>query len=101
MLEDPCAADISTNLQTASITNSLMERFKASQIEFKKILVDKRRHPMTYSHYFTMKVQRLRRQRDSADLKDCLQNATIGQRAYTKDGTWTNTSKVDPEKNDK
>jgi hypothetical protein len=43
-------------------------------------------------------VQRLRRQRESTDLKGCLQKATNIERVYTRDGTWTNTSKVDPEK---
>jgi GTPase SAR1 family protein len=98
VLGDTCPADISANLQTASINDSLKERFEASQVEFKKILADRRRHPMTYNHYYTTTVQRLRRERDSSDLKSCLKKATNAERVYTRDGTWTNTSKVDPEK---
>jgi GTPase SAR1 family protein len=98
VLECTCPADIAANLQTASITDSLKERFKASQVEFKKILTDKRRHPMTYNHYYTVTVQRMRRLGNGTDMKRCLENATTKERVYKNSGSWTETSTVDHDK---
>lgn len=57
-----CPVDMLLNLRVILIDGILQERTQAGQDELKRLLFYKKRHPMTYSHYYTITIQKRRKQ---------------------------------------
>jgi hypothetical protein len=83
LLQELCPEDIYTRLSSSDINDALKQRLEHSQAELKKIIADKKLYPMTYNHYYTMTIQKLRSQRAKKNLTECIAEATYQSTYYT------------------
>ncbi|TAQ91221.1 hypothetical protein B7494_g444 [Chlorociboria aeruginascens] len=94
VLKSIAPPDVCGHLQTLLIRQVMKKRFEGSQVELQKIVGDKRRLPMTYNHYYTLTIDKIKRKRDMDSLKSCLKSATVPTGQYDAQGKWTATTKV-------
>ncbi|KAF2098337.1 hypothetical protein NA57DRAFT_66664 [Rhizodiscina lignyota] len=67
VLQKVTSNDIEARLQDVRVESALKEALKEARAELKKVIADKQRHPITYNHYYTMTIQKMRRaKRDNA-----------------------------------
>jgi len=86
LLQELCPQDIYTRLSSSDIDDALKQKLKHSQAELKKIIADKKLYPMTYNHYYTTTIQKLRSQRAEKNLAECVAEATYKTTYYTYTG---------------
>jgi hypothetical protein len=88
LLQELCPEDVYVHLIASNISDVLKQRFEHSQAELKKIISDRRKlYPMTYNHYYTTTIQRLRSQRAEKNLAECIAQATFQTSYYASTGT--------------
>lgn len=75
--------------------DALKRRFEASVTELDKLLVARKRHPMTYNHYYTMTIQKMRRERTRTEIEEAVNNSTTT--VYDRH-EYTERKDTDPEK---
>ena len=80
VLESRAPTDMRERLWAARIESVLHQSLDASRQELKKVLVDKERHAITYNHYFTTTIQKMRQ----AELKDQLMRVTNNAKVNAK-----------------
>lgn len=83
LLKELCPKDIYARIRFGHIQNVLKQRLQSSQAELKKIITGKRLYPMTYNHYYTTTIQKVRSQRAQKKLKECIAEATTTATYYT------------------
>lgn len=78
LLQELCPPDIYARLSLCSsdIMNVLEQRLQYSQAELRKIIAGKKLYPMTYNHYYTTTIQKLRSQRAEKKLDENIAEAT-------------------------
>lgn len=74
LLRDICPLDVSSRVQASVVEESLKRRVEAGEAELNKLLQDRKRYPMTYNHYYTLTIQKMRREK-YRDKCDCLKDA--------------------------
>lgn len=60
LLNDVTTPDVSARLQAHQVEPALKARLAGAQAELSKIIQDKNRHPITYNHYYTTTIQKMR-----------------------------------------
>ena len=83
LLQEFCPKGIYTRICFGHIQNVLKERLQSSQAELKTIIAGKRLYPMTYNHYYTTTIQKVRSQRAQKKLEECIVEATTTATYYT------------------
>ncbi|OCK78139.1 hypothetical protein K432DRAFT_302637 [Lepidopterella palustris CBS 459.81] len=68
VLQDTVAPDIASGLVDLRVEKALKSSLEASCEELAKIVDDKKRHPMTYNHYYTTTIQKQRQKKYSGSL---------------------------------
>ncbi|KAF3906347.1 Dynamin-1 [Dactylellina cionopaga] len=87
MLLDYCTSkDLKQRLWASKVEKSLKSAVKAAKAELQKILEDKDRHPITYNHYYTTNVQKLRQQKIGQRIKTMVGESTVTVNTYTAAG---------------
>ena len=100
LLQELCPQDVYMRLSSSDLDDALNQRLKHSQAELKKIIADKKLYPMTYNHYYTMTIQKLRSHR-AKNLAECVAEATRQTSYYTYTGkgyTAVSVNEIDTEK---
>lgn len=69
VIKSIASKDIEVRLQSARVESALDEALKSAKVELKKIIDDKQRHPITYNHYYTMTIQKMRRKKHNKVVK--------------------------------
>lgn len=82
LLQELCPPDVYTRLSSGDITNVLKQRLESSQAELKKIIASNKLYPMTYNHYYTTTMQKLRSQRAEKRLEERIAKATSQSTYY-------------------
>ncbi len=75
ILNDICPSDVARRLKSSSVVDSLRKRLVEAKEELDKLLTDKRRKPVTYNHYYTMTIQKRRRDRAQAEIEESVNGA--------------------------
>lgn len=83
LLQEFCPKGIYTRICFGHIQNVLKERLQSSQAELKTIIAGKRLYQMTYNHYYTTTIQKVRSQRAQKKLEECIVEATTTATYYT------------------
>jgi hypothetical protein len=78
-----CPWDVYARLSSSNINVALEQRLERSLAELKKTIANKKLYPMTYNHYYTMMIQKLRSQRAEKNLAECIAEATYQSTYYT------------------
>jgi GTPase SAR1 family protein len=86
LLQELCPQDVYARLSSSDINNAPKRRLEHSQAELKKIIADRMLYPMTYNHYYTITIQKLRSQRAEKNLAECIAEATYQTNYYTSTG---------------
>lgn len=98
LLRDICPVDVSSRVQASIVEESLKRRLEAGEAELKKLLQDRKRYPMTYNHYYTLAIQKMRREKNRIEFERCLKNATTKSAIYDNYSKVVEVVKVDHEK---
>jgi hypothetical protein len=77
VLEHVARSEAKDKLYTMTVLPALKRAHAASNSELQRILDDKRRHPITYNHYFTDTLQKTQRDRYSRHLRKAAEGATV------------------------
>ncbi|KAI9763256.1 MAG: hypothetical protein M1839_006526, partial [Geoglossum umbratile] len=83
LLQELCPQDVYARLSSSDINDALKQKLKHSQAELKNIIADRKLYPMTYNHYYTMAIQKLRSQRIEKKLAECVAQVTYQTSYYT------------------
>ena len=78
MLGEIAPPDVATRLSRTLVQSAHETALKDSLQELTKIAADRRRQPMTYNHYFTTTLQKLRQERYGRDVARVLDSARVG-----------------------
>ena len=76
-LEVIAPADIGARFYTLKVEAALRSALTASRSELEKVVRDEARHPMTYNHYFTTTVQKMRQSRNCRDITFLTDDAKV------------------------
>jgi GTPase SAR1 family protein len=98
LLRDICPVDVSSRVQASIVEESLKRRLEAGEAELKKLLQDRKRYPMTYNHYYTLTIQKMRRERSRIEFERCLKDGTSTSSIYDINRHFVEVPKVDQEK---
>lgn len=95
VLEEEAPADIKSRLTDLCVDSALDNALAAAKEELKKIIDDKGRHPMTYNHYFTSKIQDQRKSKYAQVLSAV---ADLAKVSWKKEDTGVEETYIAPEK---
>ena len=95
VLEHTVPPEVQSALMELKIQPALEEAFSQSRIELSKIIEDKRSHPMTYNHYYTTTIQKMRENEFKKSIRSLGSKASVGVPNKWDGGT---TTYVDREK---
>ncbi|KAE9373038.1 hypothetical protein N431DRAFT_465349 [Stipitochalara longipes BDJ] len=98
LLQYICPVDVSSRVQASIAEKSLKRRVEAGEAELKKLLQDRKRYPMTYNHYYTLTIQKMRREKNRVEIERCLEDATYTTMMYDSYRNAVQVSKVKHEK---
>ena len=98
LLRDIWPVDVTSRVRASIVEESLKTRLEAGEAELKKLLQDRKRYPMTYNHYYTIAIQKIRREKNRVEFERCLKGATTRSSMYDSFRNCVQVSKVDPEK---
>jgi hypothetical protein len=76
-LDEVASSDVKANLVSLTIGHSLHNAHKNALDELDKIDEDKKRHPITYNHYFTLTMQKMQRKKYKSQLKTAADEAAV------------------------
>jgi hypothetical protein len=76
-LDEVTSPDVKANLLSMIVDPSLHNAHQNALNELEKIDEDKKRHPITYNHYFTTTLQKMQRKRYKTQLKAAADGATV------------------------
>ncbi|KAH8587970.1 P-loop containing nucleoside triphosphate hydrolase protein [Bisporella sp. PMI_857] len=82
LLRDICPVDISPRVQASIVEESLKKRLEAGEAELKKLLQDQKRYPMTYNYYYTITIQKMRREKNRVEFERCVKDAITTSKMY-------------------
>jgi hypothetical protein len=77
VLDLTAATEVRAKLLTLTVLPALKRAHEAAIIELKLIIEDKKRHPITYNHYFTDTLQKLQQERYSNKMMKLSEEATV------------------------
>jgi hypothetical protein len=77
LLRDICPIDVSSRIQASIVIESLNTRLEAGKAELKKLLHDRKRYPVTYNHYYTITIQKMRRENHRVEFERYLKDKTL------------------------
>lgn len=82
--QEPCPKDIcAARIRFGHIQNVLKQRLHSSLAELKNIIAGKSLYPITYNHYYTTTIQKVRSQRAQKKPEECIAEATTTATYYT------------------
>jgi hypothetical protein len=58
--------------QASIVEESLKTRLQTGEAEPKKLLEDRKSYPMTYNHYYTVAIQKMRREKSRIEFERCV-----------------------------
>lgn len=82
LLEHTTTKDLEKRLWAAKVESSLKEAVKAAKAELQSILNDKDRHPITYNHYYTTNIQKIRQKRQEEQLQSMVKQSMVSVDTY-------------------
>lgn len=82
MLRDICPVEVSSRVQASVVEEFLKRRVEAGEAELKTLLQDRKRYPMTYNHYYTLVIQKIRQERNQVQFERSLKDATSTSTMY-------------------
>jgi hypothetical protein len=89
VLEDAAPKDIKSRLSDLQVDGALALSLEGAKDELKKIIEDKSRHPMTYNHYFTTKIQDQRKSKFAQILSNVAKAAQVSLSTAGNENTQT------------
>jgi hypothetical protein len=95
VLDETAPPDIKSRLSNLTVDKALDDALAAAKEELKKIVEDKGRHPMTYNHYFTTKIQEQRKSKYAQILTNIARAAQV---SWKKEDTGAEETYIDPSK---
>ncbi|KAI9824015.1 MAG: hypothetical protein M1826_007548 [Phylliscum demangeonii] len=100
VLQHSASSDVRSRLLTLKVEAALEESLSASREELRKIISDKRRHPITYNHYYTTTLQNNRRKKYGQSLMRISKTATVSvnEKTFMAGSGYTTKEYVDPQK---
>lgn len=89
---------ISSRLFALKVETVLNEARHTSQAELKKIIKDQKRHPITYNHYYTTTIQKLRYKRYGVDFMNLSKKAmvSVNEKTWTAGAGYVSKQYIDP-----
>ncbi|KAL8717039.1 MAG: hypothetical protein Q9225_005685 [Loekoesia sp. 1 TL-2023] len=70
VIDEKVPAEVRERLWDFKVEPALKASLSSSRQELRRILEDKERHPITYNHYFTTTIQKLRQQKLGAEISN-------------------------------
>ncbi|KAF2748951.1 GTP-binding protein [Sporormia fimetaria CBS 119925] len=98
VLGDAAPADIKPRISDLCVEQAMQAALASAKEELGKIIEDKGRHPMTYNHYFTTKIQDSRKSKYAQILASAAKAAQV---SWTKEETGVVETYIDPGKLEK
>ncbi|KAF3919407.1 Dynamin [Orbilia brochopaga] len=77
VLASSTTADIAARLMDRKVEPGLKKALDSAEEELRKIMNDKALHPITYNHYYTNTIQRMRKARYQGEINKLLETATV------------------------
>ncbi|KAF2810357.1 Dynamin family protein [Mytilinidion resinicola] len=77
VLQHAATPEIVARLLELRVEAALASSLKASKEELQKIIIDKASHPMTYNHYYTTTIQKMRQEKYSRKLMQMTNDAKV------------------------
>ncbi|PGH20399.1 hypothetical protein AJ80_03544 [Polytolypa hystricis UAMH7299] len=77
VLDHVAAPEVKNRLVSLTVLPALKHACEAALNELKNIIEDKKRHPMTYNHYFTDTLQKIQHKRFARDVEQLAEDATV------------------------
>lgn len=74
--------DVSTRLLAYRVEEELVKRIQTAENELSKLLTDLKRHPITYNHYYTMVIQKMRKRQSISAIEKITGSSTTSVTAY-------------------
>lgn len=74
LIKNIATSEVSERLNQFMVEPAFERRCKAAREELEKILEDEKRHPITYNHYYTTTIQKIRNKRNERNVRDMLRN---------------------------
>ncbi|KAF1981971.1 hypothetical protein K402DRAFT_215863 [Aulographum hederae CBS 113979] len=103
LVNDLVSPDVAGRLLKLKVDDVLAARLRAAEDELDKIITDKGRHPITYNHYYTTTIQKLRNKKSMAKAKKLADQHTtdyycdVGEARFDSVSGPTRVSALDPE----
>ncbi|KAK2810770.1 hypothetical protein FQN49_008507 [Arthroderma sp. PD_2] len=98
VLDHVAAPELKARILNLTVTPALKKAREAAFNELKKIEEDKRRHPITYNHYFTDTLQKLQQERYTFGVEKLAKAATVDVYEYlSSTKKYITKSYIDPE----
>ena len=85
VLQETAPPEFQSRLASLSVDAALREALEKCKVELRQIIKDKSRHPMTYNHYFTTTLQKMR-QRKQQKINEKAQEEANGGRVIDRHG---------------
>ena len=92
--------EVETKLLSLTVLPALKAAQKAALNELELLIEDKKRHPITYNHYFTDTLQRLQDARRMDKITEIAKNATVNvsQKSFSPGPGYENIDYINPDK---
>jgi hypothetical protein len=99
VLDHVTAPEVKSRLLTMTVSPALKAAYGAATNELKLIIEDKKRHPITYNHYFTDALQKTQQERYTRRLSKLSQEATVSvsQKTFTGGSGYEQREYIKPE----
>ncbi|KAF2499712.1 Dynamin family protein [Lophium mytilinum] len=99
VLQHAAAPEIVTRLLELRIEGALESSLRTSKEELRKIIADKAGHPMTYNHYYTTTIQKMRQDKYSRALMRMTDDAkvTVDKKTWAAGSGYTSQTYIDPQ----
>lgn len=91
------ASEVRLRLMANKVEPFLENALQASLDELDRIVEDQQRHPMTYNHYFTTNLQKIRQSRQFDSVQSIIKKATGEYTLKHRDGGWFQAKMIDPD----
>ncbi|KAG8628621.1 hypothetical protein KVT40_002486 [Elsinoe batatas] len=78
LLASITSEDVRTRLYSRIVGPELNARTERAMVELKRIIEDKNGDPITYNHYYTTTIQKLRAKKQEKNMKELLNNNSTG-----------------------